>query len=52
MEYSKIFLDMNSFLDLKNKKIIKNKKKNIKLKNNDFKILDNFRDRCFYMVKK
>ena len=36
----------------KDKLIILNKTKNIKLKNNDFKILDNFRDRCFYMVKK
>tara|TARA_Y100001958_G_scaffold133856_1_gene104154 strand:- start:498 stop:887 length:390 start_codon:yes stop_codon:yes gene_type:complete len=34
------------------KLIILNKTKNIKLKNNDFKILDNFRDRCLYMVKK
>ena len=34
------------------KLIILNKTKNIKLKNSDFKILDNFRDRCFYMVKK
>ena len=34
------------------KLIILNKRKNIKLKNNDFKILDNYRDRCFYMVKK
>ena len=34
------------------KLIILNKTKNTKLKKNDFKILDNFRDRCFYMVKK
>ena len=36
----------------KDKLIILNKTKNTKLKKNDFKILDNFRDRCFYMVKK
>jgi len=34
------------------KLIILNKSKNIKLKNTDFIILDNFRDKCLYMVKK
>ena len=34
------------------KLIILNKTKNLKLKNTDFKILDNYRDRCLYMVKK
>ena len=36
---------------MKDKLIILNKTKNLKLKKNDFKILDNLRDRCFYMEK-
>ena len=46
-----IFSKHNTKID-EDKLIILNKAKNTKLKNNGFKVLDNFRDRCFYMVKK